>query len=104
MVEPLDVRFTEAFIGWLNGLRDDRARRAIQVRIIRLGAGNFGDAKSVGGSVSEMRIDHGPGYRIYFTRVGAIVVVLLCGGDKSSQARDIDAARRLASQLRGEDR
>jgi putative addiction module killer protein len=100
-VEPLDVRFTEDFVMWLRRLKDGRARRAVEARVDRLKAGNFGDAKPVGGAVSELRIDHGPGYRVYFTRIGAIVVVLLCGGDKSSQVKDIEAAKRLADQLRG---
>ena len=69
------------------------------MRIGRLERGLFGDVKSVGDDVSELRIDHGPGYRVYFTRRGETVVLLLCGGDKASQARDIQAARRLAREL-----
>jgi putative addiction module killer protein len=100
---PLDVRFTEEFLTWVRRLRDHRARRAIEGRIARLQGGNFGDVKSIGNTVSELRIDQGPGYRVYFTRVGKIVVILLCGGDKSSQAKDVDTAKRLAAQIRGED-
>jgi putative addiction module killer protein len=72
-------------------------------RIVRLQAGLFGDAKAVGGGVSELRVDYGPGYRIYFTRRGKILVVLLCGGDKASQRRDIKAAIAMATELETED-
>jgi len=93
------VRRTEDFITWLGGLRDTVARARIAKRIDRLARGNFGDAKSVGDGVSELRFDFGPGYRIYYTRRGNVVVILLCGGDKHSQARDIDRARQLAKEI-----
>jgi putative addiction module killer protein len=86
------------FDRWLRGLRDIRAVARIQVRIDRLALGNPGDVKPVGAGISEMRIDYGPGYRIYYMQRGPIVIVLLCGGDKSSQQQDIDAAKALAAE------
>ena len=80
-------------------LNDQRARLQIVRRISRVAAGNFGDAKSVGGAVSELRIDHGPGYRVYFTRRGKAIVILLCGGDKRTQSRDIQKAQEIAETL-----
>jgi putative addiction module killer protein len=94
----LEIRQTSAFSHWLAGLRDVRARVRIQVRIDRLALGNPGDVKSVGEGVSELRIPHGPGYRVYFTRSGTQVVLLLCGGDKSTQGRDIVIAKMLARE------
>ena len=82
---------------WLAGLADRQARARILSRLDRLAAGNPGDVKPVGEGISEMRIDHGPGYRVYFMRRGSLVIVLLCGGDKSTQTRDISEARRIAS-------
>ncbi|MCL4828443.1 MAG: type II toxin-antitoxin system RelE/ParE family toxin [Caldilinea sp.] len=81
------------FRTWLEALRDAEARARIRVRINRIRLGNFGDSKSVGGGVSELRIPYGPGYRVYFGRQGNRVVILLCGGDKRTQARDIETAR-----------
>jgi putative addiction module killer protein len=83
---------------WLGNLRDTAAKARIEARIRRLSLGNPGDVKPVGEGVSEMRIDHGPGYRVYFKRRGAWVAILLCGGDKSTQARDIATAKALAAQ------
>lgn len=83
----------------MEALRDERARARINVRIRRLSLGGFGDVKPVGGGVSEMRIDYGPGYRVYFAQRGEDLVILLCGGDKGSQARDIKAAKKLAEEL-----
>jgi putative addiction module killer protein len=80
-------------------LRDRRARARIQARIDRLEVGNPGDVKPVGGGISEMRIDHGPGYRVYFVERGATLVILLAGGDKRTQSRDIATARQLARNL-----
>jgi putative addiction module killer protein len=95
----IEIRQTETFAAWFRNLRDRRARARIHVRIDRLSLGNPGDAKPVGGGVSELRIDYGPGYRIYFVRCGDTVIVLLAGGDKRTQTRDIEAALRLARLL-----
>lgn len=92
----LQVRKTETFGRWLDGLRDVRARARVQVRIERLSAGNPGDVQPVGEGVSELRIDYGPGYRVYFKKQGRNVVILLAGGDKRTQSADIQAALRLA--------
>jgi putative addiction module killer protein len=94
----IEIRQTAEFAKWLASLRDRKARARIAVRIDRMAIGNPGDVKSVGGGVSEMRITYGPGYRVYFTRRGDVLVLLLCGGDKSSQARDIVAAKALAAE------
>jgi len=82
------------FLDWLEGLQDRQARAKVRTRIDRLRLGNFGDCRSVGSGVSELRIDFGPGYRVYFGKDGARVVILLAGGDKKSQARDILKAKR----------
>lgn len=91
---------TEVFDGWFESLKDRQAARRIQARIDRAEDGNFGDHKSVGEGVSEMRIHHGPGFRVYFTLRGLEIVILLAGGDKSSQAKDIQTAQELARQLK----
>lgn len=96
----LEVRETAHFSDWINSLRDLRAVARINARIGRLRLGNFGDAKSIGDGVSELRIDYGPGYRVYFTRRGETVVILLCGGAKGSQARDIERAKAVATELK----
>jgi len=88
---------TGTFDAWLTSLRDRKAAARIQARLDRLALGNPGDVKPVGAGLSEMRIDHGPGYRLYFMRRGPVLIVLLCGGDKSSQARDIEQAQALAA-------
>ena len=93
------IRQTEVFAVWFRNLRDRRARARIQVRIDRLALGNPGDVKPVGEGVSELRIDYGPGYRVYFVRHGEAVIVLLAGGDKRTQARDINTGLRLARHL-----
>lgn len=98
-VNPWRIERSERFHGWLMGLRDDQARAVIARRLDRLTLGNFGDVKAVGGGVSELRIDRGPGYRVYFARRKDRLVVLLCGGDKSTQARDIAVAKALAREL-----
>ncbi len=94
-----EVEKTDVFLKWLRGLNDVRAVARIQIRIDRLSLGNIGDVKAVGEGVSEMRIDYGPGYRIYFKRTGKKLVLLLCGGSKSSQDADINAAKRMAKDL-----
>ena len=94
----IEVRQTAAFLNWIEGLRDRRAQSLIARRIVRLQAGLFGDTKFFDG-IGELRIHEGPGYRVYFVRRGAILVVLLCGGDKSSQAKDITAAKAMADDL-----
>ncbi|HPO07762.1 MAG TPA: type II toxin-antitoxin system RelE/ParE family toxin [bacterium] len=95
----VEIRKTEVFAQWLDGLRDIRARARIQVRIERLAAGNAGDTKPVGEGVSELRIDCGPGYRVYFKKRGRDLIILLGGGDKSTQARDIKTVLGLARDL-----
>ena len=95
----LEIRKTAAFGRWMDGLRDLRARARVQVRIERLAAGHAGDVKSVGEGVSELRIGYGPGYRVYFTRCEATIVILLVGGDKRTQAADIRTALHLARGL-----
>jgi putative addiction module killer protein len=95
----IEVRQTAAFSVWLGGLRDANAQLRIATRIRRLEEGNAGDAKSVGEGVSEMRIDYGPGYRLYFTQQGRTLVILLCGGDKRTQPADIAKAKQMAKEL-----
>lgn len=95
----LEIRKTAVYASWIDGLRDIRARARILARIERFAAGNPGDIKPVGEGVSEMRIDYGPGYRIYFTKRGREIVILLAGGDKTTQAADIKMALRLAKNL-----
>jgi putative addiction module killer protein len=94
----IEVRQTAIFDAWMASLRDEQAIVRITARIRRLTLGNFGDVKPVGGGVSELRIDHGPGYRVYFVRRGAVLVILLCGGDKGSQERDIRRAKQMAQE------
>ncbi len=93
------IQTTELFDRWFDGLKDRKARARIQVRIDRAEEGNFGDCQPVGGGVSEMRIHHGAGYRVYFKKFGKEWVILLAGGDKSSQQADIKAALKLARDL-----
>lgn len=94
-----EIRQTARYARWFASLRDGRARMRIEARIRRLSLGNFGDVRPVGEGVSEMRIDYGPGYRVYFVQRGAALVVLLAGGDKRTQDRDIAIARALAREL-----
>ena len=91
-----EIEQTDAFADWLDELRDRKAQRIIAKRLIRAEGGNLGQIEPVGEGVSEMKIDYGPGYRLYFVLRGQTVVLLLCGGDKSSQDRDIDRAKRMA--------
>jgi len=95
----VELRQTEEFARWLGRLRDTRARARIRIRLDRLALGLPGDVKSVGAGVSELRIDYGPGYRVYFVRRGHALVVLLAGGDKTTQSRDIASAKRLAEHV-----
>ena len=95
----IEIRKTEVFSAWIDRLRDMKARARIQARIERLATGNPGDAKPVGEGVSELRIDYGPGYRVYFKKQGRKLIVLLAGGDKGTQAKDIKTALRLARDL-----
>ena len=95
----LEVRTTEVYARWLDGLKDIRARARVLVRVERLAAGNPGDVRPVREGVSELRIDYGPGYRVYFKRQGRTVIVLLAGGDKRSQRDDVRTALRLARNL-----
>ncbi|MEQ9150042.1 MAG: type II toxin-antitoxin system RelE/ParE family toxin [Parvibaculaceae bacterium] len=94
----LEVRQTLLFRDWLDGLKDRQAVKRIALRIARLESGLFGDAKFFGG-IGELRVDYGPGYRVYFVRRGDVLIVLLCGGDKSTQKKDIERARRLAKEV-----
>ncbi len=94
-----EIRKTEVFARWLDDLNDIRARARILVRIERLAAGNPGDVESVGEGVSELRIDYGPGYRVYYKQCGQLLAILLAGGDKHTQAKDIKTALRLARNL-----
>jgi putative addiction module killer protein len=94
-----EVRRTQLFIDWLDGLRDARAVAKIAARLKRVSEGNLGDWASVGERVSELRIHYGPGYRVYFTRRGNEIVVILAGGDKSTQTRDIEFAKAIEKDL-----
>jgi putative addiction module killer protein len=95
----LEIRQTEAYAQWFLSLGDRQARARIDVRIRRLSLGNSGDVKPVGDGVSELRIDYGPGYRVYFVQRGQTLVILLAGGDKHTQDQDIKTARELAKKL-----
>ncbi|MDX2224381.1 MAG: type II toxin-antitoxin system RelE/ParE family toxin [Rhodospirillaceae bacterium] len=96
---PVEVRQTDLFAAWFSRLRDADARARITARIRRLSLGNPGDVKPVGQGVSEMRVDYGPGYRIYFVHRGEQVVILLCGGDKRTQSSDIARAIKIAGDI-----
>jgi putative addiction module killer protein len=93
------IRKSEIFAKWLDGLSDVRARARVLVRIERLAAGNPGDAAPIGEGVSELRINYGPGYRVYYKQIGQVLLILLAGGNKQTQAKDIKTALRLAKNL-----
>jgi len=95
----VEIRKTDTYAKWLDGLRDIHARARVQARVERLATGNPGDVKPVGEGVSELRIDYGPGYRVYYTISGRTLIILLAGGDKRTQAADIKTALRLAHNL-----
>jgi putative addiction module killer protein len=95
----IEIRKTENYVSWIDNLRDHQARARVLARIERLALGNQGDVKPVGEGVSELRIDFGPGYRVYFMKRGREIVILLAGGDKSTQPADIRIALRLARNL-----
>jgi putative addiction module killer protein len=97
----ITIRETEQFKTWIRSLRDRVTQAIINARIRRISGGNFGDSKPVGDNVSELRIDYGPGFRVYFTMRGQEIVILLCGGDKSTQSRDVEAAKQIAQNLEG---
>ena len=94
-----EVRQTDVFANWIESLSDRRAVERIAQRIVRLQSGLFGDVKPVGEGVSELRVDYGPGYRVYFVQRGQVLIILLCGGDKGSQRRDIQRAKAIAVEL-----
>jgi putative addiction module killer protein len=96
----LIVQETDVFTRWMTSLRDRQARARIGRRIDRLALGNFGDVKNLGDGISELHIDYGPGYRVYFTATGRSIILLLCAGDKRTQDRDIAKAKRLAGQAK----
>ena len=96
----ITVLETNYFKDWIKGLNDKISQSIINARIRRLSAGNFGDTKSVGANVFELRIDFGPGYRVYFTKHKRIVIILLCGGDKSGQSSDIETAKIIATSIK----
>lgn len=95
----IEIRQTDEYVRWFEKLRDRQARARILARVRRVSLGNFGDVEQVGEGVSELRIHYGPGYRLYFTRIEQTVVVLLTGGDKRTQKRDIEKAKSLAREL-----
>ena len=96
----IELKQTEVFRKWWTRLKDERARGAIFARLDRLAYGHAGDVQPVGHGISELRIHYGPGYRVYFQKRDREIIILLCGGDKSTQAKDIDAAKRLARERR----
>ena len=95
----MEIRRTPEFRDWIDGLRDVVGRARILARIERLAAGNPGDHRNLEGGVSELRVDAGPGYRVYYTRKGEVLIILLMGGDKSTQPKDIQRAREMARNL-----
>ena len=99
MPPMIEVRQTDEFADWMTGLRDPTAKAKINVRIRRLSLGLLGDVTAVGQGVSELRVDYGPGYRVYFVQRGSVLAILLCGGDKRTQEHDIARAKRMAEEV-----
>jgi putative addiction module killer protein len=97
-MHTMQIVQSDVFTAWLDNVKDERAAARIVTRIRRMEIGNAGDVRSVGEGVSEIRIDYGPGYRVYFARRGRTLVILLCGGDKKSQRKDIAVAKRMAKE------
>ncbi|HAR49105.1 addiction module antitoxin RelB [Smithella sp. SCADC] len=95
----IEIRQTEYFIKWFEKLKDRKARARIAIRIRRVSLGNLGDAKPVGDGISELRIDYGPGYRVYFTQRNDQLIILIAGGDKTTQVSDIQKAKKLALEI-----
>ena len=95
----IEIRQTEHYRQWFDKLKDRNARARIDIRLRRLSLGNPGDVKSVGEGVSELKIDYGPGYRVYFTKKGTRLIILLAGGDKTTQTGDIEKARKLVHEI-----
>lgn len=98
--QPFEIEVTKAFEKWFRNLRDRKARAKINIRIRKASLGNLSDSKSVGGGVSEMRIDYGPGYRVYFTKKDKVIIILLYGGNKKTQSGDIRTAREILEDIR----
>jgi putative addiction module killer protein len=96
----IEIRETDTYKKWFHSLNDKRAKARIDVRIKRVSLGNFGDVQPVGNGVSELKINYGAGYRVYFVKQGNLIVILLCGGDKSTQSKDIQKAHELAQSLK----
>jgi putative addiction module killer protein len=103
MLQMIEVRRTEIFDRWMRKLRDPNARARIQIRMDRLARGLFGDVKDIGHGLSELRIDYGPGYRVYLMKRGDVLLILLCGGDKRTQDSDIKQAKSLADEWKRAD-
>ena len=97
----VEIIKSATFDRWLKKLRDPQAKARIEMRVRRLGLGNAGDVQPIGKGLSEMRVDYGPGYRVYYMRQNSVVIVLLCGGDKRSQKKDIAKAKELAAEWKG---
>src|SRR5690625_3923709 len=97
--EVMEMKATSAFIDWLDGLKDLHGRARVQVRLRRLGAGNPGQHRNLKGGVTELKVPTGPGYRVYYTERGPALIILLCGGDKSTQKKDIKRAQHMVKQL-----
>ena len=98
----MEIRETDVYKKWFGSIKDRKTKSVIDVRIRRISLGNFGDVEPVGKGVSELKIDYGAGFRIYFLNQGNVIVILLCGGDKSTQTKDIQKAHELAQRVKGQ--